>query len=116
MGESYLSGVEFKDSGQKEGVLLAALQHLVGKPLRLVLKTDEITTLADCFVTPKAVVRREDRIEAGHLTLDHVYFDLVNDQQVKLYFPLVQFQAVTDYGDSRLFQFDTYAWTATIRA
>ncbi len=110
MGESYLSGTEFKDSGYKEKILLQALEDLKDKDIRLVMKNDEITVLVDCIITLNDIVRRENRIETGHLTLDDIYFELVNSSGIKIYFPLVQFKEIVRYGKSLLFNFDSYRW------
>jgi hypothetical protein len=110
MGASYLTGAEFKDSGNKEQQLKRALESLTGKAYRFVMKNDEITVLIDCTVVIENIVKRENRIETGHLTLDDIYFDLVNDSGVKIYFPLVQFQKIEHYGNNILFRFDSYWW------
>jgi hypothetical protein len=110
MGASYLTCAEFKDSDNKEQQLKAALESLTGKAYRLVMKNDEITVLVDCTVVIENIVKRENRIETGHLTLDDIYFDLVNDSGVKIYFPLVQFQKTEHYGNNILFRFDSYWW------
>ncbi|MDA8442444.1 MAG: hypothetical protein M0Z55_08715 [Peptococcaceae bacterium] len=113
MGESYLSGVEYRDSTNQEQELYAALQTLQGKKVRLVMKNDDITVLVDCQAHISDVVRHENRIETGHLTMDDVFFALINDAGVNIYFPLVQFKAIQKVGYSLNFIFDTYQWSAT---
>ena len=114
MGESYLAGSEFKDSGKKEQILWETLQELTGKKLRMIMKNDDITVLVDCTCRIEAVLRRENRIETGHLTLDDVYFDLVNDLGIKIYFPVVQFRSISKFGNW-LFYFDSYWWMITVQ-
>lgn len=114
MGESHLSGVEFRDSGHKEQKLLAALQDLVGRQVHMFLKNDEITVLVDLCITVTGITRHENRIETGHLTLDDVYFELTNVTGPKVYFSLAQFKNIEYYGKSILFCFDTYRWMITL--
>ncbi len=111
MGESYLTGAEFKESTNKERHLASVLENLTGKSLRFTMKNDEITVLVDCSLNLEKIVRRENRIETGHLTLDDIYFDLVNSSGMKIYFPLVQFKRTERYGNCILFKFDSYWWT-----
>ena len=110
MGESYLTGTEFRDSGTKQILLRTAIEDLRGQRWQVTLKNDEITVLVEAELTVLAVIERENRIETGHLTLDDVYFELVNDAGVKIFFPLVQFKGIEKYSRSRNFRFDSYWW------
>jgi len=110
MGESYLAGTEFRDSGRKENVLKAAMENLRGQRWQASLKNDEITVLVEAELTILDVIARENRIETGHLTLDDIYYELVNDVGVKIFFPLVQFQGIEEYARSINFKFDNYWW------
>lgn len=114
MGESYLAGSEFKSLTTKEEYLAKILHTLVGQRVRLLLKNDEITVLVDLTVFVKEVLKRENRIETGHLTLDDVYFELVNDSGTKVFMPLVQFRSLEQYGSNRLLHFDTYWWSVQL--
>lgn len=110
MGESYLAGAEFRDSGRREIILRNAIENLKGKRWQAMLKNDEITVLVEAELTVAGVVQRENRIETGHLTLDDIYFEVVNDVGVKIFFPLVQFKGIEQYSTSCNFHFDSYWW------
>jgi hypothetical protein len=111
MGENFLMGAEYRISIQKEQLLLAALKKLVNKKWRAALKNDEITILVEAEILISAVVRHENRIETGHLTLDDIFFELKNDSDFRIFFPLVQFKGFEEYPQSLNFTFDTYWWT-----
>lgn len=111
MGESYLAGSEYKDSSRKEAILREALESLRGRRWHIRLKNDEITVLVETEIEVFEVIRRENRIETGHLTLDDVYFELVNDSGLKLFFPLVQFQEADIFQSSLNIRFDTFYWS-----
>lgn len=114
MGESYLSGAEFKEYVLKEQQLFQGLQEFCGKQVRLIMKNDEISVLVDCTLQVADIVRHENRIETGHLSMDDVYFELVNPNAVKLYFPLVQFKGIERFGSAALFIFDTFRWSLQV--
>lgn len=111
MGESFLAGSEYKDSSQKEQQLRAELDKLCGQKWHASLKNDEITVLVETELTILEIVRRENRIETGHLTLDDVYYEVVNDAGLRVFFSLVQFKHMETYPRSRNFYFDSYWWT-----
>jgi len=111
MAESFLAGTEFKDSSRKEKNLNEILAGLVGQRWQATLKTDETTALVETDLLVTGVNRREDRIEAGHLTVDAVYFELVNDKLLRLFIPLGQFRRVERFGTSVNVYCDTYWWT-----
>jgi hypothetical protein len=111
MGESFLMGAEYRMSIKKEQLLEAALEQLVNQKWRASLKNDEITILVEAEILISAVVRHENRIETGHLTLDDIYFELKNYSDLKLFFPLVQFKGFEEYPQSLNFRFDKYWWT-----
>lgn len=110
MGESFLAGSEYRDSSTKEITLKTALAGLVGKRWQISLKNDEITVLVETELTINEVVRHENRIETGHLTLDDVYFELVNNLNIKIFLPLVQFRSAEVFGPSHNLYFDSYWW------
>ncbi|MDI6813322.1 MAG: hypothetical protein QMD16_11375 [Desulfitobacteriaceae bacterium] len=111
MGESYLAGSEYRDSSRKELILREALASLKGRRWHICLKNDEITVLVETEIEVLEVNRRENRIETGHLTLDDVYFELVNDVGLKLFFPLVQFREAEIFSSSLNICFDTFYWS-----
>lgn len=111
MGESYMAGTEYRDATAKESMLEEALQLLAGHRWLAILKTDETTVLVETEITINQIIRREDRIETGHLTLDEVYFEAGNEGGLKLFFPLVQFRHRQQYSTSLNVYFDNYWWT-----
>lgn len=111
MGESYLAGTEYRDYSHKEPILREALESLKDRRWHVLLKTDEITVLVETDIQVYEVTRRENRIETGHLTLDDVYFELLNDTELKLFFPLVQFREAEIFQSSLNLRFDTFYWS-----
>ncbi|GAB6174973.1 hypothetical protein JCM15765_44510 [Paradesulfitobacterium aromaticivorans] len=111
MGESFLAGTEYKDYNLKEKNLEDILQELINSKWQVSLKNDEITVLVEAEITVTAVIRRENRIEAGHLTLDDIYFELANDGGFKIFFSLVQYRKIEKYSGSFNFRFDSYWWS-----
>jgi len=111
MAESFLAGTEYKDSSPKERDLDEALARMVGQRWQATLKTDETTALVEADLLITGVKRREDRIEAGHLTLDAVYFELANDKSVRIFIPLGQFRRVERFGTSVNVYCDTFWWS-----
>ncbi len=114
MGESYLSGAEFKEYTLKEQQLLQGLQEFCGRRVRLTMKNDEISVLVDCYLILSDIARHENRIETGHLTMDDVYFELVSESPIKLYFPLAQFTGIQRFGSNTIFIFDAYRWSLQV--
>ena len=110
MGESLLAGSEFKASSQNELILREGLEKLKCQRWHVSLKNDDITVLVEAELTIIQIIRRENRIETGHLTLDDVYYEGVNDAGFRIFFPLVQFQRIEEYCNSRNFHFDTFWW------
>ncbi|CAA7601007.1 Hypothetical protein DEACI_1660 [Acididesulfobacillus acetoxydans] len=110
MGESYLAGTEYRDSGRKEIILAAALAGLRGQRWQAVLRTDETTVLLELSCMVREIIRREDRIETGHLTLDAVSFELVNNTGAKVFFPLSQFIEARTFPAALVLRFDRYEW------
>jgi hypothetical protein len=110
MGECFLTGAEYRLAIQKEQLLQVALEKLVNQKWRAALKNDEITILVEVEILVSAVVRHENRIETGLLTLDDIYFELKNDSGSKIFFPLVQFKSFEEYPQSLNFRFDNYWW------
>lgn len=110
MGENYLTGVEYRDSTEKERLLQAALLKLTGKTWHITLKTDETTVLVESEARIEEIIRRETRIETGHLTMDDIYFQIVNSAGYNIFFPLVQFKTFTEFPRSLNFYFDQYWW------
>jgi hypothetical protein len=110
MGESFLMGAEYRLSIKKERLLLVALKKLINQKWRATLKNDEITILIETEVLISDIVRHENRIETGHLTLDDIYFELKNDTNLKIFFPLIQFKGFEEYPQSLNFRFDNYWW------
>jgi hypothetical protein len=110
MGESFLAGTEYMDSTQKEKTLREGLETLKGPRWQATLKNDDITVLVQAELTIDQIVRRENRIETGHLTLDDVYYEIKNDAGICIYFPLVQFRRIEKFQRSRNYYFDTYWW------
>ncbi|MHB8125482.1 MAG: hypothetical protein ACYDEJ_07540 [Desulfitobacteriaceae bacterium] len=110
MGESFMTGAEYRVSSQKEQLLQAALKNLIDQKWRATLKNDEITILVEAEIVISAVVRHENRIETGHLTLDDVYYELQNDTNFRLFFSLVQYRGFEEYPRSLNFRFDSYWW------
>jgi len=111
MGESFLAGSEYKDYSVQENKLESALHKLINRRWHAALKNDEITVLVEAELTVKDVIRRENRIETGHLTLDDVYFEVVHDGGFRIFFPLVQFRDMEEYPKSLNFRFDSYRWS-----
>lgn len=111
MGESYLAGTEYRDFSRKETILAEALASLKGGSWHVVLKNDEITILVESDLEVLDVLRRENRVETGHLTLDDVYFELVNDTRVLVFFSLAQFREARIFHTSLTLQFDSYQWS-----
>ncbi|KLU60025.1 hypothetical protein CEB3_c34560 [Peptococcaceae bacterium CEB3] len=110
MGESYLAGTEYRDSGRKESILADALAGLRGHRWQAVLRTDETTVLLEFGCVIREIMRREDRIEMGHLTLDSVSFELINDPGVRVFLPLSQFTEAQTFPGALVLRFDRYEW------
>ncbi len=110
MGESLLMGAEYQLSIKKEQLLQAALEKLVNRKWRAVLKNDETTILTEGEILVSAIKRHENRIETGHLTLDDIFFELKNNTDFRIFFSLVQFKGFEEYPQSLNFRFDTYWW------
>ncbi|MHB1654638.1 MAG: hypothetical protein ACYCVD_19625 [Desulfitobacteriaceae bacterium] len=111
MGENYLAGSEYRDSSRLEIILQQALESLKGQRWRVLLKNDDITVIVEMEMTILDVSKRENRVETGHLTLDDVYFEIVNDHSLKVFLPLVQFREVEIYRTSLNIRFDKYYWS-----
>ncbi len=111
MGVNFMMGTEYQVSEQKEQVLESALAKLRNRKWQAVLKNNETTILVKAEIGITAVVRHENRIETGHLTLDEVFYELQGKADFSIFLPLVQFQNFEQYPHSFNFSFDSYWWT-----
>ncbi|ABZ84959.1 hypothetical protein HM1_2409 [Heliomicrobium modesticaldum Ice1] len=77
MGNYHLAGTEYVTSDPRETILGVALASLIGQQGILSLKTGQHTAIWRSACVIDAVIRREERIEEGHLTVEQVAFQLV---------------------------------------
>lgn len=117
MGIYFLSGSEYVRSDLRERILEEALVELRGQYGSFSLKTGQHTLIwrGTCIVDK--VIRREERIEEGHLTVDQVFFQVTPAKQEQeripweITLPVDQFLAIEQYAKETIFRFSCYAWT-----
>ncbi|MZP28554.1 hypothetical protein GTO91_02290 [Heliobacterium undosum] len=77
MGNYHLAGTEYVTSDPRETILGVALASLIGQQGILSLKTGQHTAIWRSACAIDGVIRREERIEEGHLTVEQVAFQLI---------------------------------------
>lgn len=110
MGEYFLQGAEYKVTDYREKEIEELLNTLVGRNITCTLKTNEITILVEFNTVIDSFKRRENRVESGHLTIDDIYYDLVNHDNIKFYLPMNQFLGVERYPNLYILYFHRYHW------
>ncbi|MBC9785797.1 hypothetical protein H1S01_15025 [Heliobacterium chlorum] len=117
MGNYYLAGTEYVTSDPKEMVLADALAPLLGRRGTFSLKTGQHTSIWRGLCTVERIVRREERIEEGHLTVDQVAFQMLSQETApgqgswEITFPVDQFIAVEEYPRELSILFQGYTWS-----
>lgn len=94
MAETLLGSLGIETAGTERSDLLMALQHMQGHKLRFSLHDNAYTILVEFQARLTGVKRREELVEAGHLTIQQVSYQLVNDAQVVVLIGLDDITAV----------------------
>ncbi|MCW2278549.1 hypothetical protein [Heliophilum fasciatum] len=114
MGTYYLNGSEYVTSRPQEKELALALGTMVGLQGVLRLQTGQHTVVWRGGGKIASVVRREERIEEGHLTVDSIFFQLLpepaGEEPWTVTLPLDQYLGLTRYGQDMLMRFEGYTW------
>ncbi|KAB2954198.1 hypothetical protein F9B85_00395 [Heliorestis acidaminivorans] len=114
MGSYVLAGSEYFSTDPREGVLAESLKKIQGCKGTFYLKVGQHTNILKGSCRVKDILRREERIEEGHLTIEQVAFHLMPDDcnslSWEILFPISQFVSYEEYGRYKVYSFSTYSW------
>ncbi|MBM7867221.1 hypothetical protein GTO89_12050 [Heliobacterium gestii] len=114
MGNYHLAGTEYVTSDPREEILGVALAAFIGRQGILTLKTGQHTAIWRSACTMDAVIRREERIEEGHLTVEQVAFQLLPrtiQPAWEITLPVDQFIEMESYPRETNLHFQGYTWS-----